>query len=310
MSDSTSVRASLGGTYDLAGRPVARIGYGAMQLERLDVDPDAAASVLQHALDAGVNHVDTADFYGPGFVNEVIRGVVGKRDDVFVATKIGAERDPDGPFPLRLAQRPEQLRASIRNNLLTLDRDRLDLVYLRRAEVGPGLRAEGDQDVPLDDQLAVLIELRDGGEIAAIGVSAVTTDTFRHALPAGLAAVQNAYSLVDRQFDDMLRLTVDEGIAWVPYFPLGSAFPGLAKVVEQPAVIAAAERLGATPSQIGLAWLLQRTPNTLLIPGTTSTRHLDENNAVGDIVLDASTMAELDGLEVVGGGEIRWGREE
>lgn len=310
MTDSTSVRPSLGGTFDLAGRPVARVGYGSMQLERLAADPDAAASVLQHALDAGVNHVDTADFYGPGFVNDVIRGVVGKRDDVFVATKIGAERNPEGPLPLRLAQRPEQLRASIQNNLLTLSRDRLDLIYLRRAEVGPGLRAEGDQDVPLDDQLAVLLELRDVGDIGAIGVSAVTTETFRRALPAGLAAVQNAYSLVDREFEEMLNLTVDEGIAWVPYFPLGSAFPGHAKVVEQPAVIAAAQRLGATPSQVGLAWLLQRTPNTLLIPGTGSVEHLDENNAAGDLVLDAATIAELDDLEVVGAGEIRWGREE
>ncbi|GAB3808887.1 aldo/keto reductase [Humibacter antri] len=310
MTDSTSVRPSLGGTHDLAGRAVARVGYGAMQLERLSADPDAAASVLQHALDAGVNHIDTADFYGPGFVNDVIRGVVGKRDDVFVATKIGAERDPEGPFPLRLAQRPEQLRASIQNNLLTLWRDHLDLVYLRRAEVGPGLRAEGDQNVPLDDQLAVLLELRDAGDIAAIGVSAVTTDTFRRSLPAGIAAVQNAYSLVDREFEDMLHLTVDDGIAWVPYFPLGSAFPGHAKVVEQPAVLAAAERLGATPSQVGLAWLLQRTPNTLLIPGTASTAHLDQNNTAADLVLDAATIAVLDELEVAGAGEIQWGHAE
>lgn len=288
---------------------VARIGYGAMQLERLSHDPDAAASVLRHALDHGVDHIDTAEFYGNGFVNSVIRSVAGVRNDVFVATKIGATPNPGGPLPLRAAQRPEQLRASVEDNLRSLGTDILDLVYLRRMDVGPGLRPEGDQIVPMDDQLATLTALRDEGKIAALGISAVDADGVRHALPAGITAVQNAYSLVDRQFEGMLELCSAEGVAWVPYFPLGGAFPGLAKVTEQPAVLDAATRLGATPSQIGLAWLLQHSPDIALIPGTASIEHLDENLAVASIELDAETLATLDVLEPVGAGEIQWATE-
>jgi len=304
MSDTASTRPTLGGTYPLAGRPVARVGYGAMQLDRVEMD--AAASVLQHALETGVNHLDTADFYGAGFVNEVIRRVVGSRDDVFVATKIGAVTNEGGPLPLRPAQKPDELRASIENNLRTLSRDRLDLVYLRRLDAGPGMRAEGDQDVPLEDQLAPLLALRDAGDIGAIGLSGITIDVLQEALPAGIVAVQNAYSVVDREFEQMMQLTVAEQVAWIPYFPLGSAFPGYPKVTEQQAVIDAAGRLDATPSQVGLAWLLQRTPNTLLIPGTSSSEHLDENNAAGDVVLDAETVAALDALVPTGVGEIQW----
>jgi aryl-alcohol dehydrogenase-like predicted oxidoreductase len=309
MSEITPDRASLGGTYPLAGRQVARIGYGAMQLERLASNADAATSLLRRALEAGVNHVDTADFYGAGFVNEVIGRAVGDRDDIVVATKIGALTNPGGPLPLRPAQRPRELRASIQDNLRTLSRDRLDLVYLRRLDAGPGLRAENEQLVPLDDQLAVLLELRDAGDITAIGLSGVTIDILRSALPAGIAAVQNAYSVVDREFEEMLGLTVDERIAWIPYFPLGSAFAGYPSVTEQQAVIDAALRLGVTPSQVGLAWLLQRRPNILLIPGTSDPAHLDENNRAGDVVLDADAVAELDTLEPTGVGELQWSQE-
>ncbi|NNC13683.1 aldo/keto reductase [Planctomonas sp. JC2975] len=306
-----SAQAVPGGAYPLAGRSVARVGYGAMQLERHSARPEAAASVLSHALDLGVNHLDTADFYGASFVNDVIRRVVGSldavaRDRVIVATKVGAETNPQGPIPLRPAQRPDQLRANVEDNLRTLGSDHLDLVYLRRLEVRPGIQPEGDQDVPLDDQLETMIALRDEGLIRSIGISAVTIDTLRRAIPAGISAVQNAHSVVDRTFEDMMRLTAEHGIAWVPFFPLGSGFPGHAKVVEQPAAQAAARRLGATPSQVGLAWLLQRTPNTLIIPGTSDAAHLDENVAAGDLVLDAEAVAELDALQVVGGGEIRW----
>ena len=295
-----------GGTVSIAQRKVARIGYGAMQLERLARDPEAAASVLRHALDRGVDLIDTAEFYGNGFVNSVIGTVAGQRTDVLVATKVGATPNPAGPIPLRAAQRPEELRGSVEDNLRSLGSDRLDLVYLRRMDVGPGLLAEGDQLVPIDDQLAVMTAMCEEGKIGALGISAVHFETLEHALPAGIAAVQNAYSLVDRQFESMIELCETQGMAWVPYFPLGGAFPGLAKVTEQPAVQRAAERLGVTPSQIGLAWLLQRTPNTALIPGTASIQHLDENLAVGDIELDAATLAQLDGLEPVGGGDIQW----
>ncbi|WIV55346.1 aldo/keto reductase [Amycolatopsis nalaikhensis] len=281
-------------TAPLAGRTVTRVGYGAMQLERLRDDRSAAVALLRRALDLGVDHLDTADFYGHGFVNDVIREVAG--DDVLVATKVGADPDPDGPVPLRLAQRPEQLRASVEANLRGLGTDRLDLVNLRRADRRPGVLAEGDQLVDVDDQLATLITLRDEGKIAAIGLSSVTLEMLRHALPAGIACVQNAYSLVSRDDEELLALCREEGIAWVPYFPLGGAFPGLPKVTDEPAVRAAAAALDVTPEQVGLAWLLHHAPNVHLIPGTASAAHLKANLAAGELVLDAETLAALNAV--------------
>ena len=166
-------------------------------------------------------------------------------------------------------------------NLVSLGIEQIPVVNLRRLDVGPGIRAEGDQVVDIDNQLAVMIALRDEGKIGAIGLSAVTIDGLRRALPAGIACVQNAYSVVGRQFEAMLELCLAEGIAWVPFFPLGGAFPGLPKVTAQPVVIDAAARMGVTPSQVGLAWLLGHAPNTLLIPGTASIGHLEENVAAG-----------------------------
>ncbi|MEU0790581.1 aldo/keto reductase [Amycolatopsis sp. NPDC005961] len=285
-----------GGAGTLAGRTVARVGYGAMQLERLHDDRDAAVALLRRAFDLGVDHVDTAQFYGNGFVNEVIRAAVRPGDDVLVVSKVGADPDPGGPVPLRLAQRPEQLRASVEDNLRALGLDRIPLVNLRRADRGPGLVAEGDQVVDLDDQLAVMTALRDEGKIGAIGLSHVTSDALRRALPAGIACVQNAYSLVSREDEDSLELCLAENIAWVPFFPLGGAFPGLPKVTDEPAVQAAARELGRTPAQVGLAWLLHHAPNVHLIPGTASADHLAGNISAGDIVLDAETLAALDAV--------------
>lgn len=278
----------------LAGRTVSRVGFGAMQLERLHEDRAAAVALLRRALDLGVDHIDTAEFYGNGFVNDVIREAAG--DDVLIATKVGADPDPGGPIPLRLAQRPEELRKSVEDNLRTLGTERVALVNLRRAELRPGLLAEGDQLVDVDDQLAVLTELRDAGKIGAIGLSSVGLDTLRRALPAGIACVQNAYSLVARDDEEMLRLCLAEDIAWVPFFPLGGAFPGLPKVTDEPAVQAAAAALGVTPAQIGLAWLLHHAPNVHLIPGTASVGHLEANIAAGSVVLDAETLAALDAV--------------
>ena len=283
-------------TATLAGRTVHRIGYGAMQLERLHTDREAAIALLRHAFDRGVDHVDTAQFYGDGFVNGVVRDALRRDDDVLVATKVGGEPNPTGPVPLRLAQRPEQLRASVEANLTSLRLDRLPLVNLRRAEVGPGLIAEGDQVVDLDDQLAVLTELRDAGKVGAIGLSNVTLSDLRRALPVGIACVQNSYSLVSRGSEDLLDLCTTEDIAWVPYFPLGGAFPGLPKVTDEPAVRAAAQALGVTPAQVGLAWLLAHTATTHLIPGTADLTHLEANLAVGGITLDAATLAALDAV--------------
>ncbi|MBK6016295.1 aldo/keto reductase [Streptomyces sp. MBT53] len=281
----------------LAARTVFRIGYGALQLERLHDRRGEAVALLRRAVELGVDHVDTAEFYGFGFANDVIREALRAQDGVLVVTKVGADPNPGGTLPLRLAQRPEQLRASVEDNLRSLGLDQLPVVNLRRLDSGPGLRPEGDQVVDLDDQLAVMTALRDEGKIGAIGLSGVTLDVLRRALPAGIVCVQNAYSLVSREDEDLLRLCASEGIAWVPFFPLGGAFPGLPKVTDAPAVLTVAESLGVTPSQVGLAWLLHHAPNVLLIPGTANAAHLEANTAAGEITFDAATLAALDAVE-------------
>ncbi|MFI7312259.1 aldo/keto reductase [Streptomyces hygroscopicus] len=284
-------------TASFAARTVFRIGYGALQLERLHDRRDEAVALLRRAVELGVDHVDTAEFYGFGFANAVIREALRPEDDVLVVTKVGADPNPGGRLPLRLAQRPEQLRASVEDNLRSLGVDRLAVVNLRRLDTGPGLRPQGDQVVDLDDQLAVMTALRDEGKIGAIGLSSVTLDGLRRALPAGVVCVQNAYSLVSREDENMLQLCAAEGIAWVPFFPLGGAFPGLPKATAEPAVHAVAASLGATPSQVGLAWLLHHASNVLLIPGTANAAHLEANIAVSEIALDAAALATLDGVE-------------
>ena len=280
-----------------AGRTVSRVGYGALQLERLHDRRGEATALLRRAVELGVNHVDTAEFYGFGFANAVIREALRPEDGVLVVTKVGADPDPVGRLPLRIAQRPEQLRASVEDNLRSLGVERLPVVNLRRLDSGPGLRPKGDQLVGLDDQLAVMTALREEGKIGAIGLSSVTLDGLRRALPAGIACVQNAYSLVSRDDEDMLRLCAAQDIACVPFFPLGGAFPGLPKVTGEPAVRAVAQSLGLTPSQVGLAWLLHHAPNVLLIPGTADTAHLEANMAVSEITFDDATRAALDAVE-------------
>ncbi|WP_043627806.1 aldo/keto reductase [Nonomuraea candida] len=283
-----------GGAGLMAGRTVSRVGFGAMQLERLSGDRDAAVALLRRAIDLGVDHVDTAQFYGDGFVNDVIRRALRPGDDVLVVSKVGAVSDPGGPMPLRLAQRPHELRAEVEANLAALRVERIEVMNLRRVDAGITIPVPGDQVVDLDDQLAEMIALRDAGKIGAIGLSSVTPDVVRRALPAGIACVQNVHSLVARDDDDLLRFCTDERIAWVPYFPLGGAFPGLAKATDEPAVLAAARHLGCTPAQVALAWLLHRAPNVLLIPGTADPGHLEANLAAGSIELDQETLASLD----------------
>jgi pyridoxine 4-dehydrogenase len=285
-----------GGAGTLAGHTVSRIGFGAMQLERLHGDRDAAIALLRRVVELGVDHVDTAQFYGDGFVNGVVRDAFGPEDGVVVVSKVGADPNPAGPRPLRPAQRPEQLRASVEDNLKSLGLEQIPVVNLRRLDTRPGLRAEGDQIVDIDDQLATMTALRDEGKIGAIGLSAVTLEGVRRALPAGIVCVQNSYSLVSRGDEEMLRLCVDERIAWVPFFPLGGAFAGMPKVTDDSAVTAAALAIDRTPAQVGLAWLLRHAPNVLLIPGTASTDHLEANVAAGTIILDDTTMSTLDAV--------------
>lgn len=285
-----------GGPGRLGDRAVSRVGYGAMQLSRLGDNRAAAIAILHRAAELGVDHIDTADFYGDGLVNDLIREAFGPGDGVTVVSKVGAERSPGSQPPARLAQRPEQLRAVVEANLRSLGTEQVPVVNLRRASHGPGLRAAGDQLVDIDDQLAVMTSMRDEGKIGAIGLSSVGLDELRRAVPAGIVCVQNSYSLVSRDDEDLVGLCAAEGIAWVPYFPLGGASPGVPKVTDEPAVQSAARALGRTPSQVGLAWLLHHTPNALLIPGTADPAHLEENIAVGAITFDDVTLAELDAI--------------
>lgn len=284
-----------GGAYDLGGRTVARVGYGAMALEHFDAVRDRGVALLHRARELGVDHVDTADFYGDGVANDVIRRAFGDSDEVVVVSKVGAVR-VDAPVPLALAQRPEQLREQVHANLRSLGRDRIDVVNLRRADIGPGLIAEGDQLVDLDDQLAEMTAMRDEGLIGGIGLSAVSGEVLDRGLAAGIVCVQNAYSLVAREHEALLDLCVRNGIAWVPYFPLGGAFPGLPKVADEPEALRIAAELGVTPAQLGLAWLLGHAPDVLLIPGTSSVDHLTENVAVGAVTLTDEQVTALDAV--------------
>ncbi|AMM18880.1 aldo/keto reductase [Frondihabitans sp. PAMC 28766] len=289
-----------GGTFPLGDQTVARIGYGTMQLAerpgRPPVTGDEAVAILRHAVELGITHFDTAEFYGEGTANGFLREALRPFDGIVLATKVGARRDPSATPSLVAAQKPHELREQVEQNLSTLGAERLDVVNLRRADAQPGIIATGDQVVPLDDQLAELAALRDESKIGAIGLSNVSIDQLRQALPVGIACVQNAYNLVERSAEAVLDLCAANGVAWVPFFPLGSGFPGVPKVTDEPVVRDTAARLGATPSQVGLAWLLAHSPNTLIISGTSSADHLDENAAAGDLILDGESMAALDAL--------------
>ncbi|SFS51169.1 aldo/keto reductase [Saccharopolyspora flava] len=280
---------------DLAGRRVARVGFGAMQLPGRD--RDAAIAVLRRAVESGVNHIDTAHFYGPGEANALIREALSPYpDDLVLVSKVGAEHASGGEIDLAVAQRPEQLRAGVEANLAQLGVDRIPVINLRRCDAPPGLVAEGDQVVDLDDQLAVLSALRDEGKIGAIGLSGVFAEQLERALPVGIACVQNYHNVLDRTSEPVLDLCREHGIAWVPFFPLGSAFPEAPQVTENPVVKRIADESGATPAQIGLAWELAHYDNTLLIPGTANPDHLIENIAAADVRLDPRAKSELDAL--------------
>lgn len=289
---------SLGGTFPVNGRAVPRLGYGLGRLAVATTDETRrdAIALLHQAYDVGVRQFDTAHFYGDGLANDLLQEAFSdRRDDVIFATKSGARSVPGAPIPLTLAQRPEDLRAEVEANLVTLGTDHLDVVYLRRADYLPGLLATGDQVVPIEDQLAELSRLRDEGKIIDIGLSHVTEEQVRAALPLGVVSVQNNYHLLGREFEPLLELCRDHGIAWTPYFPLGGGgYAGLPKVTADPAVRAVAAELDATPSQVGLAWQLAHAPNTMLIPGTADLQHLRENLAAGDLVLDQATLARLE----------------
>ena len=297
-----------GGSSSIGTNAVARVGYGAMQL--FEASFEDAVAVLRRAVELGVNHIDTASFYGPGEVNRRIREALAPYpDDLVIVSKVGARYTGDQPVPLAAAQRPAELRAAVEDDLRQLGLDQIPVVNLRRLDLGPGLAAEGDQIVDVDDQLAEMIALRDEGKIGGIGVSSVPLDVLRRALPAGIACVQNAYSLLDRSQEEMLDVSRTENIAWVPFFPLGSSFPGFPKVADNEVVREIARELGVIPAQVGLAWLLAHAPNTLLIPGTRSIAHLEENLGAGDVALSAEAIARLDAVTAPGADAIGHGIE-
>ncbi len=281
---------------------VRRIGYGAMQLAGPNsfgppADIATAKAVLRHAVANGVDHIDTAQFYGPDLVNDLIREALHPYPDGLVlATKVGAVRDEHGGWIPSAA--PAALKEQVEQNLRTLRVERLGLVNLRRFERDhPEI-----PDPPLADQLGALAELRDEGKIDMIGISSVHAATAREAIKTtDIASVQNAYSILDRTDDDVLDLCRDHGIAFVPYFPLGSAFGtgGPKHLAADPHVSAVADKHGATPAQIALAWLLARYERTLLIPGTGSIGHLDENLAADAVALDDEDLRRLNSVAPV-----------
>ena len=273
----------------LAGRPVRRMGFGAMQLPGPGVfgppqDRDAALAILRRVADAGVNHIDTAQYYGPDVANELIRAALHPYpDDLVLVSKVGGTRDESGQW--LPAQRPEDLRAGVEANLLGLGVEQVPVVNLRRF---PG------SEVPLDEQLGAMVALRDEGLIGGIGLSSVTQEEYRQgAATTTIACVQNSFSVADRSGQDVFDACAADGVPFVPFFPLGSAFMPDKPVLSHPAVRATAERLGCTPAQVALAWLLYLSPNVLLIPGTSSLGHLEENLAAVEVELDAAAMAAL-----------------
>lgn len=287
-----------GGAFPLLHRSVARIGYGMGRLARTAGDWSGRAdalALLRTAFDLGISHFDTAQFYGNGLANDLLREAFGgSRDEVVIASKAGTRPDPGAEIPLTAAQKPSELRTAVEENLRSLGTDRVDVMYLRRMDFTPGLLAEGDQVVPLEDQLAEMIALREEGKILGIGLSHVTGEQLRAALPAGIISVQNIFNLVDVTDEPLLEICAEHGIAWTPYFPLGGGYGQLPRVTDDEVVRVVAARLGVTASQVGLAWQLAHSPNTLVISGTASPEHLRENVEAGRIALDPEAMAALD----------------
>src|SRR3954454_14770854 len=280
----------------LAGRTVARVGFGAMQLPGPGVfgpprDRGEALAVLRRAVELGVNHIDTAQYYGPDVSNELIHQALHPYpDDLVLVSKVGGARNDEGGWIP--AQRPAELRAGVEDNLRALGVEQLGAVNLRL--MPPEHLPDPAQRVPLEDQLSEMPALREEGKIAGIAISAATLEQVRSAIDTvGLVCVQNAFSLLDQRDAAVVELCHEQGIAYTPYFPLGSAFPGLPKVTDDDTVKQVAARHDATPAQVGLAWLLAHRDNVLLIPGTSRRAHLEQNMAVADVALDDDDLQTL-----------------
>ncbi|SCF27796.1 aldo/keto reductase family oxidoreductase [Micromonospora mirobrigensis] len=279
-----------GGTYRMGDLTVSRFGYGAMQLAGPGVfgpprDRAAAVDVLRTAVELGIRHIDTSDYYGPHVTNEIIREALAPYpDDLHIVTKVGARRDDQGGWPP--ARTPAELTEQVHDNLRRLGLDALDVVNLRVGGMSspePGSIAE---------QFGALAELRERGLIRHLGLSTVTADQLAEAQSiAPVVCVQNFYNLANRQDDDLVDDTARQGIAFVPYFPLGGFSRLQSDVLDR-----VAGSLGSTPMSVALAWLLHRSPNILLIPGTSSVAHLRENIAGAALNLPGDALAELDAV--------------
>jgi aryl-alcohol dehydrogenase-like predicted oxidoreductase len=276
-------------TYLLGSRVVHRMGFGAMQLPGPGVlgppkDRQVALAVIRRAVEAGVDHIDTAQFYGPDVANELLHAALHPYpEDLVLVSKVGADRDAQGQW--LPAQRPDQLRAGVEANLASLELEQIPVVNLR---LHPG------SDVPFEEQLDLMDSLRQEGLIGAVGLSNIDLHHYTTARArVTVACVQNPYNLADRSGSDVFEACRDDGVPYVPFFPLGSAFHADNPVLGHPAVVATADRLGATPAQVALAWTLAQAPNVLLIPGTSSISHLHENLAAADLVLDDEALALL-----------------
>jgi aryl-alcohol dehydrogenase-like predicted oxidoreductase len=286
------------GTFTLGSRTVRRLGYGAMQLAGPHVfgppkDPEAARAVLQAAVAAGVNHIDTSDFYGPHVTNQIIREALHPYPgDLVIVTKIGARRGADAAWLPALS--PAELTQAVHDNLRNLGRDVIDVVNFRSLHGAEhGAPAEGS----IEEPLTVLANLQRQGLVRHIGVSSVTPNQVAEARRiCPIVCVQNHYNLAHRTDDALIDELARDGIAYVPFFPLGGFSPLQSSTLSE-----VAQRLGATPMQTALAWLLRRASNVLLIPGTSSVAHLKENLAAADLELSQDAMAALDGVATTGG---------
>ena len=286
MSDITAA-----GAFQLGDRTVNRLGYGAMQLAGPGVfgppkDRAAAIAVLREAVAAGVNHIDTSDFYGPHVTNQIIREALHPYpDDLVIVTKVGARRGDDASWIPALT--PADLTAAVHDNLRNLGLDALDVVNLRIMGNGHG-PSEGS----IEAELTALAELQQKGLIRHLGLSNVTAAQLDQGRAiAGIVCVQNQYNLAHREDDTLIDTLKADGVAYVPFFPLGGFTP-----LQSSTLTEVAARLGVTPMQTALAWLLHRAPNILLIPGTSSVGHLRENLAAAQITLPQDALAELDGI--------------
>ncbi|MGQ5262872.1 aldo/keto reductase family oxidoreductase [Micromonospora sp. ZYX-F-536] len=277
-----------GGTWNLGDLTVTRFGYGAMQLAGPWVmgppaDRDGALAVLSEAVGLGITHIDTADAYGPHITNQLIREALHPYPDALhIVTKVGATRDQEGGWPP--ARKPEELRRAVTGNLENLGLDTLDVVNLRLGD------AQGPVTGSLAEAFETLVELQQQGMIRHLGVSNATTAQIAEARSiAPIVCVQNMYNLAHRQDDELLDELAEQDIAYVPFFPLGGF-----STLQSSALTAVATRLDAAPMSVALTWLLQRSPNILLIPGTSSVAHLRENVAGAELQLSHDDLAELD----------------